>query len=103
MTKKQQDKIQEYAKNCTTYDDMIFEDEVFSTFKDKFFNAVMGRVEMLYTQNDVSKILNISLRSVVELEKGKSTNITIVNNYIEIFKYNFSQKRKVNRRKYIVV
>lgn len=106
MTDKQQIKVLNSARNCTFYDDVIFKSAEFNTFKDQFFNAVLGRSELGYTQKDVSLLLGVSKRTVIDLEKGKSNNLKLVLNYISAFSFDFAtehKRKKMLENKYTVI
>lgn len=94
MTDKQNSKVLESAISCTFYDDIIFKNADFSTFKLMFFNAVAGRMEKGCTQQDVAKLLNIGKRTVIKLEKGNSNNLKLVLSYISLFQHDFATQRK---------
>jgi DNA-binding XRE family transcriptional regulator len=96
MTLNQQNKVLEHANNCTLFDDIKLEIENFC-IKTMFFNSVLGRIEQKYTQDDVANYLNISKRTVVNLEKGEVNNIVLILNYIHLFNYDFASKRKNNK------
>lgn len=85
-------KVIQDAKNCTLYEGLTFPSEV-SCVKTALFNAVLGRMELKHTQEDVSAYLGISVRSVIELEKGKSNNLTMVLKYVNRYAYNFAKKK----------
>lgn len=106
MTKKQQDKVLESERNCTFYDDINFKSEDNYTFKIIFFNAVLGRLHLGYTQQDAANYLQVSKRTIIELEKGNSNNLKLVLNYIDLFKYDFAlhnKKRGLLKFKYQVI
>lgn len=88
----QNDRIIKLANNCTFLDGLVFEDANFC-IKARFLNAVLNRFDK-YTQEDVADRLSISKRTVVNLEKGKVTNIVTILNYIHCFKFDFAAERK---------
>ena len=93
MTLNQKNKVVECAKNCNLFDNIKLEIANFC-IKTRFFNAVLGRIERGYTQNDVADYLKISKRTVIELEKGKVNNLVVVLNYIHLFGFDFANERK---------
>lgn len=86
-------KVLEVAENCTLFNDLKLESENIC-IKTLFFNAVLGRIEQNYKQEDVASYLNISKRTVVELEKGRVDKLTLVFKYINLFGYDFANNKK---------
>lgn len=86
-------KVLEMANNCTLLDGLIIEDAEFC-IKTRFFNAVLGRIEQNYTQDDVSRLLDISKRTVVDFEKGKIDKLTLIFKYIKAYSFDFAKNKK---------
>lgn len=86
-------KVLENAKNCTLLDNLKIPGVEFC-IKDRFFNAVLGRIEQKHEQKDVAKLLKISKRTVVDLEKGNVDKITLIFRYIQAYSFDFAENKK---------
>ena len=94
------DKFLKVANSCTIFDDINLPSADIN-IKQRYLNALINRLESKHTQEDVSKALNISKRTVIALESGKVTNIVTIFNYIEKYGKNNAQIRlRRARRKY---
>lgn len=91
-------KILELAKKRTIFDEIVFNDAEFC-IKTRFLNAVYNRWVSDYTQEDVATMLNISKRSVSELENCKSNNLVHILNYIHHYQKNNAQEAIKKRKK----
>ena len=92
-------KILELANNCELFDLIKFKDENFC-IKTRFLNAVLNRWEN-YKEDEVSDLLNISKRSVHNLEKGKVNNIVTVLNYIHFFGRDYVKEKHSQHINYL--
>lgn len=89
----QVDKVLKLANNCALFDKLKFKDANFCV-KTLFLNAVLGREKQGYTQEQVANYLEVSKRTVQNLEKGKVSNIVLILNYIHFFGYAFANENK---------
>lgn len=95
LTKKQQDSVLKSVNNYTLLDDVNYKGNYNYTFKDEFFSAVMCRISSKLTQQQVADMFDVTKKTIIELEKGKSNNLKLVLNYIHKFKSDLrSNKRK---------
>lgn len=86
-------KILKIANKCTILYKLKINDVDFCV-KDRLLNAILNRWESNYTQYDVAEYLNVSKRTVVNIEKLEVNNIIYIFNYINLFGNNNALNKK---------